>query len=233
MRKSISKLLAENKWLKKQVNELEKDIHTLLTKPDGYEAMEIKAGRQMSQQAIDGIMAGSYGKGINLKPLDKDAIDLFVERWKKEPIKPIELTSSFLKIMDSDSTKTYLDDFAKVACEKCHIKKELDDSKLHIVPYHYANVPYTHDLMVEFELKVEEYLSSNQLSEKERDFFLELPNSRKQMVLDNVITLGTLMHMIGIPDSHFTTVKSGDCNIHVRKHPFWNGLFNNIKHDHT
>lgn len=95
MRKSMtSKLLAENKWLKKQVSELKKDIHTLITKPDGYEALEIKAGRQMSQQAIDGIMAGSYGKGIKLKPLDKETLDQFVDNWKKVPVKLMQFTSS-------------------------------------------------------------------------------------------------------------------------------------------
>lgn len=140
----------------------------------------------------------------NLSPMSDEQAEAFERVWRECPTK-FELIPGLLK------------------------KREDDICKSITVP----NVPYTHDLMVEFELKVEEYLSSNQLSEKERDFFLELPNSRKQMVLDNVITLGTLMYMIGIPDPHFTTVKSSDCNIHVRKHPFWNGLFNNIKHDHT
>lgn len=202
MRKSMtSKLLAENKWLKKQVNELKKDIHTLITKPDGYEALEIKAGRQMSQQAIDGIMAGSYGKGIKLKPLDKETLDQFVEDWKKVPIKHIKLNSSFLKRMDYDSTMTCFDDVTKVVCEKCHIKKGVDDAKKTLIESYSAPV-------------------------------LLYPNVVPQDVYEKAVKDNPDYNVIRgcgqillFPKDDFVHVKSGECNIHVKKHPFWKGLF--------
>lgn len=108
------------------------------------------------------------------------------------------------------------------------VREPLDQTKLDkFVEYWIKSpiLPYPNDYMDGFEQRIENYLRSNHLSEKERDFFLELPNFKKQLVLDGDFTLASLMSWHSTVATDLTTVKSGECNIHVKKHPFWKGLF--------